>query len=113
MGLHCQHHQWWGKHSTKTLTEKEQPKEQQEEPQDSGEYVVLTLDEGSSPQIDSDIDPYGELEERPDDDANKHTEVPQPGLLPRRLPPPHSDASVRRLMLPPERSLFRTSGVFQ
>ena len=40
-------------------------------------------------------------------------EVPQPGLLPRHLPPPHSDASVRRLMLPPERSLFRTSGVFQ
>ena len=41
------------------------------------------------------------------------TEVPQPGLLPRHLPPPHSDASIWRLMLPPERSLFRTSGVFQ
>ena len=41
-------------------------------------------------------------------------EVPPPGLLPRRLPPPHSDASIiRRLLLPPERSLFRTSGVFQ
>ena len=33
--------------------------------------TVLTLDEDSSPQIDTDIDPYGELEEQPDDDANK------------------------------------------
>ena len=55
----------------KTPTEKEQPKEQQEESQDSVEYVVLTLDEDSSPQIDSDINPYGELEERLDDNANK------------------------------------------
>ena len=28
-------------------------------------------------------------------------EVPQPGLLPRRLPPPHSDASIKRLLLSP------------
>ena len=35
------------------------------------EYVVLTLDEDSSPQIDSDIDLYGELEERLDDNANR------------------------------------------
>ena len=65
----------------KTLTEKKQLKQQQEESQDSVEYVhtgdhftprpmnqpdnptVLTLDEDSSPEIDSDIDPYGELEE--------------------------------------------------
>ena len=50
----------------KTQTEKEQLKEQQEESQDSVEYVVLTLDEDRSPQIDSDIDPYGELEEHND-----------------------------------------------
>ena len=57
--------------TNKTLTKKEQPKQQQEESQDSVKYVVLTLDDDSSPQIDSDIDPYGELEERLDDDANK------------------------------------------
>ena len=73
----------------KTPTEKEQPKQQEEESQDSVEYVhtgdhftprpvnqpdnptVLTLDEDSSLQIDSDIDPYSELEEQLDDDANK------------------------------------------
>ena len=55
----------------KTLTKKEQPKEQHEESQDSVEYVILTLDDDSSPQIDSDIDPYGELEEQLDNDANK------------------------------------------
>ena len=36
----------------RTPTEKEHPKEQQEESHGCVEYVVLTLDEDSSPQID-------------------------------------------------------------
>ena len=59
----------------KTLTEKEIPKQQQEEAEDSVEYVLTDEDylndEDSSLPINSEIDPYSELEERPDNNAKK------------------------------------------